>query len=492
VVTERAVRPLERMLGTVRQIATTVFKFSAEFAGEKDEAELVEEVDVENASEMKLLEKVVNKLAIVAELTSKKNTPSTEGLQTEDVGILNMMRGQDVVAEEAQEKTRKSRMVPKRQAIQTPMKVDDYGIASAVYDSWGFNPLLLTKEQNLALSIFTVARFHDEHSGYIRGPQDETVLTRFVTSVQREYLNNPFHNFGHALDVLHATSRIMRVIDSENWLSELEQFALLIAAIAHDIGHPGVNNGFLSEVGHELALLYNDRSPLENMHCSKLYQIIAYEESNIFRGLTKDEYKEVRKSCIETVLHTDMMGHQGMVKELQILWQVNGEILTDGSIGVTSPDGDIFGTKENKTLTMNAILHSADVSNPAKQWEVTEAWAMVCLEEFFAQGDQEKVLNIPVQFLNNRDTLNKPNSQIGFIEFMIAPFFATLIRMWPPMYELGDHLGNNICTWGDLWAKEVNPSEEERAKVNGRTQRVKDNMLNAKWRDKPPSHETPR
>ena len=38
-----------------------------------------------------------------------------------------------------------------------------------------------------------------------------------------------------------------------------------MAALGHDIGHPGVNNGFLSEVGHELAMQYNDRSPLENM-----------------------------------------------------------------------------------------------------------------------------------------------------------------------------------------------------------------------------------
>merc|ERR1719461_1532992 len=101
----------------------------------------------------------------------------------------------------------------------------------------------------------------------------------------------------------------MNLMNSEGFLSELEQFALLIAAIAHDLGHPGVNNGFLSEVGHELALQYNDRSPLENMHCAKLYTIVANPTTNVFNKLSKEEYREARKNIIETILHTDMISH---------------------------------------------------------------------------------------------------------------------------------------------------------------------------------------
>merc|ERR1719199_238049 len=126
---------------------------------------------------------------------------------------------------------------------------------------------------------------------------------------------------------------MMRIIASENFLNELEQFSLLVGACAHDLGHPGVNNGFLSEVGHELALQYNDRSPLENMHCAKLYSIVNMPDSNVFVNLTRDQYKEVRKYCIETILHTDMMGHNTMVKEIQMLFQLNSEtfVASEGS-----------------------------------------------------------------------------------------------------------------------------------------------------------------
>merc|ERR1712061_781983 len=100
-------------------------------------------------------------------------------------------------------------------------------------------------------------------------------------------------------------------------------------------------------------------------------------------------------------------------------------------------------------------------------------------EEFFAQGDQEKMLNIPVQFLNDRDKLNKPNSQIGFIEFMIAPFFAAQIRLWLSMQELGENLGNNLQFWEELWEKDTNPGEEEKAKVKARVAKVQTNMQDA-------------
>merc|ERR1719401_2778546 len=120
----------------------------------------------------------------------------------------------------------------------------------------------------------------------------------------------------------------MTVINSEGFLTDLEQYVLLIAAIAHDLGHPGVNNGFLSEVGHELALQYNDRSPLENMHCAKLYTIVANPATNVFAKLPREQYKEVRKNCIETILHTDMTMHQAMVNSLNMTYQMHTEAFT--------------------------------------------------------------------------------------------------------------------------------------------------------------------
>jgi len=308
------------------------------------------------------------------------------------------------------------------------------------------------------------------------------VLQRFIQVVEKEYMQVAFHNFAHALDVTHAISRMMIIISSEVFLTELEQYVLLIAAAAHDLGHPGVNNGFLSEVGHDLALQYNDRSPLENMHCAKLYTIVAKPETNVFNKLKKEEYREARKNIINVILHTDMISHGIMVKDLQMTYQMNQEMFISRGEqhgGVSVAEAEVFSQTATKLLIMECLLHSADVSNPCRSWEVTQAWAMVCLEEFFAQGDQEKMLGVPVQFLNDRDKINKPNSQIAFIEFMIAPFFAAQLRLWPAMRELGENLANNLASWADIWEREVNPSEEEKKAVTTRVQKVKASLEDA-------------
>ena len=57
-------------------------------------------------------------------------------------------------------------------------------------------------------------------------------------------------------------------------LGSFEALTLLITAIGHDVGHPGVNNGFLVTLNAPLAQLYNDRSVLESFHCAAYSQIL--------------------------------------------------------------------------------------------------------------------------------------------------------------------------------------------------------------------------
>jgi hypothetical protein len=52
-------------------------------------------------------------------------------------------------------------------------------------------------------------------------------------------------------------------------LSVLEKFALILAAIGHDMDHPGLNNAYQMNALTELAIAYNDCSPLENHHCGR-------------------------------------------------------------------------------------------------------------------------------------------------------------------------------------------------------------------------------
>lgn len=102
--------------------------------------------------------------------------------------------------------------------------------------------------------------------------------------------------------MVHVVGRMMRIMSTEAYLNEAEQFSLLVAAIGHDVGHPGVNNGFLCEVGHEVALLYNDRSCLENMHCAKLFSVLSEKDTNLFGTMSREQFKAARQVCIDSIL----------------------------------------------------------------------------------------------------------------------------------------------------------------------------------------------
>lgn len=49
---------------------------------------------------------------------------------------------------------------------------------------------------------------------------------------------------------------------------------------------------------------------------------------------------------------------------------------------------------------MSLILHAADISHPAKSWELHYRWTMALMEEFFRQVPFKKSFNILLQEAN--------------------------------------------------------------------------------------------
>ena len=91
---------------------------------------------------------------------------------------------------------------------------------------------------------------------------------KFIEQVARNYAPmsaNPYHHFAHAVDVLQTLSVFLKEVEGGAMLSMLDMFAALVAALGHDVGHPGTSNNFLVATRHPLAMTYNDTSVLENM-----------------------------------------------------------------------------------------------------------------------------------------------------------------------------------------------------------------------------------
>ena len=75
--------------------------------------------------------------------------------------------------------------------------------------------------------------------------QEEKFLSLILKlSTLYEYQRNPFHNFSHALAVLHGCHVLFGTTDFRNRLDMLSLPALYVSALRHDVDHSGNNNAF--------------------------------------------------------------------------------------------------------------------------------------------------------------------------------------------------------------------------------------------------------
>lgn len=65
----------------------------------------------------------------------------------------------------------------------------------------------------------------------------------------------------------------------------------------------------------ELALRYNDISPLENHHCSVAFNILEDPSANLFASFSTEMYKSVREGIIRCILATDMARHNEILNQ---------------------------------------------------------------------------------------------------------------------------------------------------------------------------------
>lgn len=69
---------------------------------------------------------------------------------------------------------------------------------------------------------------------------DERTLHAWLTVIEGHYhAKNTYHNSTHAADVLQATAMFLEKDRIKRLLDQLDEACCLIAAITHDIDHPG-------------------------------------------------------------------------------------------------------------------------------------------------------------------------------------------------------------------------------------------------------------
>ncbi|KAK9469516.1 hypothetical protein V1512DRAFT_10515 [Lipomyces arxii] len=298
-------------------------------------------------------------------------------------------------------------------------------------------------------------------------PDDE--LKRFLTVCRASYQpRNAYHNFRHVVDVLQATFSFLLSLGTipsldhsatqettsgllANVLGPVDALTLLVTAIGHDVGHPGVTNAFLVAARSPLARMYSERSVLESFHSATFSQILE-------RYWPVMQKKPMKSVIVDAVFATDMALHFDYMNQLEELQHPN--VLPAGRVDTKEKD-------RRKRLLCSVLVKSADISNVARRLDISTHWGQALTQEFKKMASLEIELGLKPAFaptpeppstltLAERDTVALAKSQLFFIDSFALPLFATVSAVLPKLSYTERHVRENKATWEALLAEIVN------------------------------------
>ncbi len=285
-------------------------------------------------------------------------------------------------------------------------------------------------------------------------------LDPFLTSITNQYLTSTlYHNSLHGADI---TATICLFFNNSNaeevcHAKAIDLLSIIIAALGHDVGHPGLTNAFQINSSSEMAITYNDSSCLENFHLTKLFKTLRKDEYNIFEKLSTQDYKKIRKKMISEILATDMAIHGKILNNIRSKIPENllnaNESNKKNEIKKFELISDINNeetTNEEKQALFDYFIHSADLGHNTKIFDISLKWVELLSEEFWIQGDKERQMNLNISFLCDRDSTNVPKSQVGFIGGFIIPTYNFLVVMFPTLSYTIENAKNNLNKWQKL------------------------------------------
>ena len=308
------------------------------------------------------------------------------------------------------------------------------GVMESVGKNWSFDIWFVFETTGKNISILGRYLF-DKYDLTTRYRLSSDTIDGYFSSLESSYLDSPYHKSCHAADVTHSLMYFYINSDIYKFLNPVDTMASIIAALGHDVAHPGVNARYLIMTRDSLSIQYNDSSILENMHCSKIFSLMAKPGHNLFEHLDSEDWSMSRKIIIEMVLSTDMAKHF----EILGRFRTRSTILNDLNLDKL----------EDKLLVFSAALKSADLGHSAKYTDLHQKWTKLLMEEFFKQGDLEKIKGFQVSMYCDRANTNIGKSQAGFLRNVCLPLYDVWVKYLnsQTVNRVLEELKKNIDFW---------------------------------------------
>lgn len=122
------------------------------------------------------------------------------------------------------------------------------------------------------------------------------------------------------------------------------------------------------------------------------------------------------------VLATDLAQHFQMVTKLQNLKKSS-----------TEESDSMLLLAADETMVLEVAIKAADIGHSAKSWELHKVWSDRIFEEFFQQGDEEKILELTISPFMNRLTPQTAKNQVGFFGYIVLPLHNSMTDVYSPL-----------------------------------------------------------
>lgn len=264
----------------------------------------------------------------------------------------------------------------------------------------------------------------------------ESVLQGIESRYNR---SNPYHNSVHAADVVNSIAYFFTHFNKSAEFTDREIFAALLAAAAHDVGHDGKTGRYHTTTESPLALLYNDSSVLEMMHCSIFFAVLRSQGTHLLNDWETSERQGFRQQVIRMILDTDLAKHFDQVKKFR---EKNLESEKDSE----------ERTPEQRQDILSFMLKLSDIGGSTKPFALHAQWATRIQSEFFLQGDLEREVGLPCSPFCDRQVQKVAESQQGFYTYIVKPLYDCLVPFLRSA-RLNLEVLQNITENEEFWAR---------------------------------------
>jgi class 3 adenylate cyclase len=277
------------------------------------------------------------------------------------------------------------------------------------------------------------SRFRRARPDVSKLQQTRDDLHEYVKRIALMYRDVPFHNFEHASHVTLCANKLLnRLINSEEYATEeelhistfgissdpLTHFAIVFAALIHDVDHSGLPNAQLVKEKDEVALKFDNKSVAEQNSVHIGWEMLMDPRFERLRKCiyqTNVERKRFRQLVINSVMATDIADRK--VNEVRkIKWDKafrNGKTI-DAASGLQMQED----MNRKSTAVIEHIIQVSDVAHTMQHWHIYRRWNERLFHEMHNAFESQQVSVDP--------STNWYIGELGFFDYYLIPLAMKL------------------------------------------------------------------